>query len=302
MSYIVTGGAGFIGGHLVDRLISKHYDPIVIDDLSTGRYINGKSKFIKLDLRRQARVNIPKGSGIFHLAANPSVRDSMINVNEHFDRDVKTTLNVMEMARKADSEFVVFLSTSAVYGDARKIPTSEVEEASPISNYAEFKLLSERIIEYYSRNYGIKASSLRLANVVGIRSDHGVICDLVKNLSHNSDTLELLGDGTQKKSYLYIQDTIDAIMTVMKKMPNSYSVFNVGSKDCLSVKEITRIVEQKMGVSPKHVYKDAGGGRGWKGDVKRMQLDIAKIRKLGWKPRFNSNQSVSKAVDELIGE
>ena len=117
MSYIVTGGAGFIGGHLVDRLISKRYDTIVIDDLSAGKYVNPKSKFMKLDLRRQTKVNIPKGSGIFHLAANPSVKDSMININEHFDRDVKATLNAMEMARMADSEFVVFLSTSAVYGD-----------------------------------------------------------------------------------------------------------------------------------------------------------------------------------------
>ncbi len=302
MSYIVTGGAGFIGSHLVDRLVSKRHDTIVIDDLSSGKYVNAKSKFVKLDLRRPAKMDIPKGSGIFHLAANPSVRDSMVNVNEHFDRDVKTTLNVMEMARRADSEFLVFLSTSAVYGDAKKMPTNELEQPNPISNYAEFKLLAEKIIEYYSKNYGIRSTSLRLANIVGRRSDHGVIYDFAKNLGRNPEVLELLGDGTQKKSYIYIEDTVDAIMLAMKKMPSAYSVFNVGTNDCISVKDIAKIVEEKMGVSPRHVFKDSGGGRGWKGDVKQMQLDASKMRKLGWKPKFNSSQAISKAVEDLLAE
>ena len=206
------------------------------------------------------------------------------------------------MARKADSEFLIFLSTSAVYGDAKKIPTSELMPIDPISNYAEFKVLAEKIIEYYSKNYGIKAATLRLANIVGRRSDHGVIYDLARKLGSNPNTLELLGDGTQRKSYLYIDDTINAINLMMRKMPNSYGVFNVGTQDCISVKEIAKILEQKMGVSPKHLYRDSGGGRGWNGDVKHMQLDTTRIRKLGWKPELNSSQAISKAVDDLLAE
>ncbi len=302
MSYIVTGGAGFIGGHLVDYLVSRRSDVIAIDDLSGGSYINSKSKFVKLDLRRPANMNTPKGSGIFHFAANPSVRDSMTNPTEHFDRDVKTTVNVMESARKADSEFVVFLSTSAVYGEAKRLPTSESDPVNPISNYAEFKLLAESIICFYSRNYGIKAASLRLANVVGGRSDHGVVYDFVKKLRHSQETLEILGDGSQSKSYMYIDDAIRAIMTAASKMPDSYSMFNVGSTDRISVKEIAQIVAGKMGISPKYIYKDWGRGRGWSGDVKHMQLDASRIRKLGWRPKFSSSQAVSKAVDDALRE
>ena len=300
MPYIVTGGAGFIGSHLVDRLVGSMRDTIVIDDLSSGNYINKRSKFIKQDLRRQVRINLPKGAGIFHLAANPSVKDSMIDISNHFDRDVKTTLNVMEAARKADSEFLIFLSTSAVYGDTKKIPTDESVAPNPISNYAEFKLLCEKIIEFYSRIYGMRSVSLRLANVVGKRSDHGVTVDLIDKLRDDPKVLELLGDGKQEKSYIYIDDVIDAILLSVKKAPKSYSVYNIGSADRISVDRIAEIIERKMCVSPRHVYKPVGGGRGWQGDTRIMQLDSSKIGKLGWKPKFNSSQAVSKAVEGLL--
>ena len=302
MQYIVTGGAGFVGSHLVDHLISKKSDVIVIDDLSTGKYVNSKSKFVKFDLRRQVNLSMPKGAGIFHLAANPNVRESMLNTHEHFDRDVKATFNVMEMARKADSQFVVFLSTSAVYGDPKHTPSKESDLAVPISNYAHFKLIGEGLLEFYARAYGLKTISLRMANIIGKRSDHGVIVDFRKKLSHNPDTLELLGDGTQKKSYIYISDAIDAITVAARKSRAGYSVLNVGSTDNISVREIAAILEKKMGLHPKHIFKDAGGGRGWKGDVKLMQLDISRIKSLGWKPKFNSKQSVERAVDDILSD
>ena len=226
----------------------------------------------------------------------------MLNTHEHFDRDVKATFNVMEMARKADSEFIVFLSTSAVYGDPKHTPSKESDPAIPISNYAHFKLIGEGLLEFYSRTYGLKAISLRMANIIGSRSDHGVIVDFKKKLGHNPDTLELLGDGTQKKSYIYISDAIDAIMVAARKSHAGYSMLNVGSKDNISVKEIAATLEKKMGLHPKHVFKDAGGGRGWKGDVKLMRLDISKIKALGWKPKFNSRQSVERAIDDLLAD
>ena len=302
MQYVVTGGAGFVGSHLVDYLISKKSEVIVLDDLSTGKYIHPKSKFVKFDLRRPISISMPKGAGVFHLAANPNVRESMLNSQEHFDRDVKTTFNVMEMARKMDSQFVIFLSTSAVYGDPKKMPSKESDPAMPISNYAHFKLMGEGMLEFYARAYGMKTISLRMANIVGKRSDHGVIVDFRKKLLHSPDALELLGDGTQKKSYIYVADAIDAIMLAARKSQSNYSVFNVGSTDNISVKDIASIIEEKMGAHPKHSFRDAGGGRGWKGDVKLMQLDISRMRSLGWKPKFNSRQSVEKAVEDLLAE
>lgn len=300
MPNLITGGAGFIGSYLVDRLALKDKSTIVIDDLSTGKYINSRSRFIKFDLRRKINLKVPKEAGIFHLAANPSVRTSMVDTAEHFDRDVKATLNVLEMARKYDSSFIIFISTSAVYGEADKIPTSESEMPKPISNYANFKLLCEDMIDFYSRNYGIKAASLRMANVVGKRSDHGIIPDFIKKLSNDAHNLELLGNGTQKKSYIHVTDAVDAILFMSRKATKKHDRINVGSKDCISVLDIAKIIESKLGVNPKHSFHDAGDGRGWPGDVKRMHLDISKIKKLGWSPKMDSRTAISKTVEEIL--
>jgi len=302
MSYVITGGAGYIGSHLVDALTKLYNDIVVIDDFSNGNYVNKKAKYLKIDLRDSSTssLKIPAGSILYHLAANPDVRTSMINSYEHFSRDVIATFNVLEMARRNDVSLLVFASSSTVYGEADKIPTPENAELKPISNYGVFKLLGEHLLEYYSRVYGIKGISIRLANVTGGRVSHGVIKDFVEKLRKNPYKLEILGNGKQRKSYIYITDVIDAFLTLEKKFNGLYDAFNVGNEDWITVDEIAKIVEEEMNLTPVHEYVDKGEGRGWVGDVRFMLLDISKMKQLGWKPNYSSAQAVRLAVRDLI--
>ncbi|MCI2414257.1 MAG: NAD-dependent epimerase/dehydratase family protein [Candidatus Aramenus sp.] len=299
MTAIVTGGAGYIGGHMVDALVSKGEDVLVLDDFSYGSYVNPKSRVIKVDLRREY-PEIEKDSTIYHFAANPDVRTSMFDVREHFERDVLVTLNVMEMARQYDAKKVIFASSSTVYGETLRIPTPEDFDGTPISNYGLFKLMGEEIVEYHAINYGIQGITLRLANITGGRMSHGVVVDFVRKLMKNPQELEILGNGKQKKSYLYISDLINAIFTLEKFVKDKYETFNVGNEDWITVEEIARIVEKEMGLRPKHVYVDGGEGRGWKGDVRFMLLDISKLRGFGWSPMYSSEEAIRLATRDVL--
>ena len=301
MVYVITGGAGYIGGHLTDYLLNKD-QVIVIDDFSYGKYVNQKAIYIRADLRKDSEIKVPKGSIIFHLAANPDVRTSMIDPIEHFERDVKTTLNTLEIARKNDAKIIVFTSSSTVYGETQKIPTAEDAELKPISNYGLYKLLGEQMVEYYSRIYGIKGVSVRLANVTGGRISHGVVYDFVHKILRNNKRLEILGNGKQRKSYLYISDVIEGLVLLSEKNEGLYSVYNLGNEDWITVEEIARIIEEEMNVSPIHVYVDQGDGRGWAGDVRFMLLDINKIKKLGWRPKYSSKEAIRLAVRDILNE
>jgi len=300
MEAVVTGGAGYIGGHLVDELISRGYRAIVYDDFSSGSYVNPKALYSKVDLRNSEGLIFPKGSIVFHLAANPDVRTSMYNTKEHFERDVVVTFNVLEAARRSDASFFLFASSSTVYGEADKLPTPEDYPRRPISFYGLFKQVGEEMVEFYSRNYGIRAVSLRFANITGGRVSHGVIIDFVRKLLRNREELEILGNGKQRKSYLYITDLIEAIFVLLEKFRGVYDAFNVGNLDWITVDEIARIVEEEMGLKPRHVYKDFGEGRGWAGDVRFMLLDINKITNLGWRPRYGSAEAVRLAVRDVL--
>ena len=172
MEYIVTGGAGYIGGHLSDRLIERG-KVTVIDDFSAGSYINKKARLVKADLRNSKcldGIEFEKGSEIYHFAANPDVKTSMMNVSDHFGKDVATTLTVLELAKRIEASKVVFASSSVVYGDAEILPTPETYPTKPISNYGLFKLICESMLEFYSRTYGIETTVLRFANIVGGRT------------------------------------------------------------------------------------------------------------------------------------
>ncbi|AWR94302.1 NAD-dependent epimerase/dehydratase family protein [Acidianus brierleyi] len=299
MVSIVTGGAGYIGGHLVDALVESGENVTVIDDFSNGNYVNPKSNILKIDLRREY-PKIEKNSTIYHLAANPDVRTSMESIYEHFERDILTTLNVMEMARIYDADKVFFASSSTVYGETIRFPTPEFDNKLPISNYGLFKLMGEDIVEYYSRNYGIQGISLRLANITGGRVSHGVVIDFIKKLRQNSNELKILGNGKQRKSYLYISDLISAIFVLDRYFKSKYDYFNIGNDDWITVNDIAKIIEEEMNLSPKHIYEDQGEGRGWKGDVRFMLLDISKIRGYGWNPSLSSSQAIRKAVRDIL--
>jgi UDP-glucose 4-epimerase len=307
---LVTGGAGFIGSHLVDALMARKTNVSVFDNLSSGIMTNIKqwlsnSNFtlIKRDLLNLtdfAKLKHNNYKLIFHLAANPEVRVGSTNPDMHFHQNIVATHNLLEYVRKAKSKpTIIFTSTSTVYGEATKIPTpEEYAPLKPISTYGASKLACEALISAYAYTYGFKAIIYRLANIVGPRSKHGVIYDFVQKLNENPKELEILGDGTQNKSYLYVTDCIEAMLLGLEKTRNQVEIYNIGSADQINVKTIAEIVIKEMKLDNVKLKFTGGvdGGRGWKGDVKNMLLDITKIKSLGWKPKYNSKQAVEKAV------
>ena len=309
----ITGGAGFIGSHLVDKLCQNHVEVVVFDNLSAGRMENLKKwlgapnfKFVMGDLLSPEKVwkTLDRCETVFHLAANPEVRVSSENPKVHYEQNVLATFNLLEAIRKVGSvKALAFASTSTVYGDALEIPTpEEYAPLKPISVYGASKLASEALIISYAYTYGFKTVIYRLANIVGSRARHGVICDFIRKLRENPKKLEILGDGTQTKSYLHVEDCVNAILIGTNLSREKVEIFNVGSEDQITVKEIADIVCEKMGLSNVQYIFTGGvdGGRGWKGDVKFMLLNVNKLKKLGWKPKLNSRQAVEKAVEEIL--
>ncbi|MEM2921365.1 MAG: NAD-dependent epimerase/dehydratase family protein, partial [Candidatus Bathyarchaeia archaeon] len=281
---LVTGGAGFIGSHLVDALMERVEKVCVYDDLSSGSLLNlnhwlenPRFSFEHIDIRTHA-IDLTRFDTVFHFAASPEVRKVISNPESVFKQNVEATFALLEAVRKAENvETFVFSSSSTVYGDATLIPTPEdYSPLEPISLYGASKLACEALIAGYSHSYGFKAAIYRLANIVGPRSSHGVTYDFVQKLKKNPQQLEILGDGTQTKSYLYIDDLISSIFLSLGKLKNGVNIFNVGSEDQVDVKTIAQIVVEEMGLKDTYMFFTGGvdGGRGWKGDVKNMLLDI----------------------------
>ncbi len=318
MKILITGGAGFIGSHLVDRMISNCADErkeiVVLDNLSTGR-LDYIEKYLDVEFFRFYRVNIVSDDirryfegvdEVCHLAAHPDVRIGHRTPATNFD-DIKATYNVMEAMRssmdKDQDKKIIFTSTSTVYGEAKRMPTGEdYGPLVPISLYGASKLACEAIISAYAHTFDIKAWIYRLANVVGGRSTHGVIHDFIIKLS-TSKKLHILGDGRQNKSYIHVDDCIDGMFFGLKASED-VNIFNIGNKDQISVKRIAEVVSEEMIASelikemPEFVF--TGGKRGWKGDVPLMLLDISKIERMGWTPRYSSEEAVRIATREYL--
>jgi len=312
---LVTGGAGFIGSHVVDALMISGARVRVIDNLSGGTLDNIKRwigedafEFIKGDLLndRDLERAINGCEVIFHLAANPEVKLGFSAPHIHFEQNIVATYRLLERLRNSETlDLLIFTSSSTVYGDAEEIPTREdYGPLKPISVYGAAKLASEALISSFAHNFGFQAVICRLANIVGSRSRHGVIYDFIMKLQKNPRELEILGDGTQRKSYLYVDDLISALSIIMKNVSSRVEVFNVGSEDWVDVKRIAEIIVEEMNLGDV-VFRFTGGvngGRGWRGDVKYMLLSVEKLKTLGWKPRFNSAEAVRKTAKELIKE
>lgn len=311
---VVTGGAGFIGSYLVEKLVDMGYNVVVIDNFSSGNLGNLKRvsnnpsvKIIKSDLKHSGwEKELVEAEAVFHFAANPEVRVSTIEPRIHFNENILASFNLLEASRINDVKYIVFASSSTVYGDARKIPTPEdYTPLEPISVYGASKLAVEYMLITYSKLYGIKSLILRYANIIGPRLTHGVIVDFIKKLRANPRRLEILGDGTQKKSYLYITDAVDATIHLymyFKSTKETYDIYNVGNYDWVTVKEIADIIVKLMGLrNVEYIYKPATpDGRGWPGDVKLMLLDISKIVKTGWRPRYTSRQAVELTARAIL--
>ncbi|MFQ6087359.1 MAG: NAD-dependent epimerase/dehydratase family protein [Candidatus Methanofastidiosia archaeon] len=299
---LVTGGAGFIGSHLVDSLSEKN-EVVVVDNLSSGRreFLNDRANFIEKDLSNleDVKAHFSDVDFVFHLAANPDVREGLLNPEVLLKQNIILTFNVLEAMRENSIKRMVFTSSSTVYGEAQ-MPTSEEHPCLPISLYGASKLSCEALISSYCHSFEMQSHILRLANIVGERSTHGVILDFIEKLRKKPEELEILGNGSQKKSYLHISDCIDATFFSLEKSKGKVNIFNIGSKDTITVERIGKIVSEEMNLNPK--FKFTGGKRGWRGDVPKMLLNLEKIEKLGWNPRYSSEESVREAVRGCLGK
>lgn len=313
-SILVTGGAGFIGSYIVDALISRGNMVFVLDNFSAGSMRNlalskNKNNFhlIRSDLRniQKHKSALKPIKVIFHMAAYPDVRTGFQNPEIAFKENIQNTYNLLEFARKSDVKKIIFASSSVVYGEPTIIPTPETYgPLLPISQYGSSKLACEALISSYCFNYGIKGSIIRIANVVGARSNHGVIWDFIHKLSNNPAKLQILGDGTQTKSYIHISDCVDGFLTCFNRNINDVDIFNLSNDDKINVLSIANIVCKNMRIKNTKFILEGGtkDGRGWVGDVKEMQLDSSKLKGLGWKINHSSKETVDLASRELIAE
>jgi len=313
---LVTGAAGFIGSHIADRLLDMGWNVLGLDDLSGGDVANlthamksSRFRFVEGDLLELAAIEraIKDYELVFHLAADPEVRVGAQNPDLHFKQNLLATFNLLEALRKRGaSTKMVFASTSTIYGEPSIIPTPEdYGPLLPISVYGATKLGCEALAASYMQLLPLRLAIFRFANVVGNRAKHGVIYDFIMKLRKDPHELEVLGDGTQTKSYLHIDDCTDAFLKVLDDAfwQNPVEIYNIGSEDQIDVLRIAQIVTNAMGLNNVSIRTTRGSdGRAWPGDVKTMLLDITKIKKRGWEPKWNSQQAVTLAAESLIRE
>lgn len=301
MNTIVTGGAGFIGSHLVERLLGDGHAVTVIDNLSAGKRENVPegAELVEGDITdRPFLEEAIQGEVVFHLAANPDVRSGAEDPGRDMDENVQGTFNVLEAMRANEVDRIVFTSSSTVYGEADDFPTPEsYGSLKPISMYGASKIAGESLISAYTGTFGFRSWVFRLANIIGPRNEKGVIYDFIHKLEEDSDVLDVLGNGEQQKSYLYVDDCVEAIMIGFQKSDGSMDIFNVGSTDTVAVKTIAETVADHFD-DPRIEYESKE--KGWKGDVTEMLLDIKKLQELGWEPSMNSEDAVRETTENLI--
>lgn len=311
MKILVTGGAGFIGSHLVDSLLGKGHFVVAVDNLCLGKLENiahnlKKNSFVffKCDLLEHKQLSEIfekyKLDVVFHLAANSDISKSHDSPEIDLKNTFLTTYSVLESMRKHNVKNVVFASTSAIYGETREKIAEDFGPLFPVSHYGAAKLASEAFISSYTENYGFKAWIIRFPNVVGERATHGVIFDFINKLKNNPEKLEILGDGNQNKPYLYVKDLVDAIIYIWEKSNDKINYFNVGVDSRTKVKDIAKIVCEEMGLTPEFIF--TGGDRGWIGDVPEFSYSLEKVHSLGWRAKISSDEAVRYAVKAILGK
>ena len=311
---MITGGAGFIGSYIAEKLVENGTDTKVIDNLVTGKKENlskcfdqDNFSFLEYDLGNLDGIENHLGDVdiLFHFAADPEVRTGYSKPEDSFEQNIVNTFNLLQKIKQSKIKKIVFASSSSVYGDAKIIPTNEeYGPLSPISHYGASKLACEAMVSSFCHNYNIEGVILRPANVIGLRGRHGLIWDLVHKLKINQDELELLGDGKQTKSFIHISDAINGIFSSLNNLQDKVEVFNLGSEDSVEIMDVAKIVCKNMGLNEIKINLTGGvdDGRGWKGDIKIAHLDISKLKNLGWRPKLSSLEAADVTSQEIIDE
>jgi UDP-glucose 4-epimerase len=307
MRVCVTGCAGFIGSNLTDRLLSIGYDVVGIDNFSSGQYrfiegalSNDRFRLVEADL---LDLNILKSEFagmevVFHLAANADVRFGTNHPRKDLEQNTIATFNVLEAMRANGIKKIAFSSTGSVYGEAQVVPTPE-DGPFPIqtSLYGASKAAGEGLIAAYCEGFEFQAWIFRFVSILGERYTHGHVFDFFQKLKADPTRLPVLGNGKQRKSYLYVQDCIDAILLAMDKSAGKVNIFNLGVDGYCEVNDSIGWICEELGVKPELEY--SGGDRGWIGDNPFIFLDTKKIQGLGWKPKFGIRDGVIKTVEYL---
>ena len=311
MNILVAGGAGFIGSHLCDALLSKNNTVIVVDKLIMGSKNiehlsqNTNFKFYEMELANQDNVDKLFGDNkidiVYHMAANSDIQKSANDTSIDFNDTLLTTRVLLEGMRKNNVKNIFFASTSAVYGEMPDIVLNEETGGlKPVSYYGGAKLASEALISSYVSMCDMNAVIFRFPNVIGPRLTHGVVYDFVKKLRNNPKELLILGNGTQCKPYIYVTDLVNAIVKLTEQFEPGVEIFNISvMSEGTSVTHIAEIVVDVLGLSDVE-FKYTGGDRGWKGDVPRFKYDISKVLATGWKPEYTSDEAVRKAVIKAV--
>ena len=311
MRALVTGGAGFIGSHLIDALIASGYKVRVIDNLSSGKLefikthiASGHLEFQEGDLTLLEDVKIAtKGIDcVFHLAANPDIRLGTRVTDTDLKQGTIATYNLLESMRINGVKKIAFASSSVVYGEDAPLPTSEsYGPCLPISLYGASKLACEGLITSWAGTFDFQAWIFRFANIIGERGTHGVIFDFIHKLKNDNSRLEVLGNGLQEKSYMEVKECVNAILHIYDTQNKQINLFNLGSHDTCSVKRIAEIVTEETGNKDAKI-EYTGGSRGWAGDIPRARLGIEKMLSTGYAVGYNSEDAVRHTARALIEE
>ena len=309
MKCFVAGGAGFIGGHMVERLLGRPgYEVTVYDNFSSGRAwhlpADPRLKVVRGDLKELQPLQAAMAGSdvVFHFASNPDIAKAATQPDIDFWEGTYLTQNLLEAMRLQGVPRLIYASGSGVYGDTGEVAVSEeITPLLPISTYGASKLACEALIGSYVHMFGLQGVAFRFANVVGPRQTHGVAYDFIRRLLENPERLAILGDGRQSKSYIYVDDVLDALLLLHDTGWHGFDFFNVATQDYITVREIAEIVVTRLGISDVD-FVFSGGDRGWKGDVPVVRFRSDKIRARGWTNQRTTAQAMTDSIDSMIAD
>lgn len=313
--YFLVGGAGFIGSHFTDRLLGRDDVEAVtlFDNFSSGREWHyehhagdGRLRVVRGDVKDlDALAGAMAGHHVvIHLASNPDIARAATEPAVDFDEGTLLTHHVVEAMRLTGAGRILYASGSGVYGDLGELePTEDWGPLEPVSTYGASKLAGEAMIASYAHMFGLSGRVFRFGNVVGPRQTHGVGFDFVRRLLADPATLPILGDGSQSKSYVHVDDVVSAVLLADQRETRRHQAYNVATGDYITVKEIADLAVECVGLDPASVvYRFTGGDRGWKGDVPVVRLATERIRALGWECRRGSRQALRESMLSMLGD